>query len=93
MAELIELVDGKHGVKFSLDRDKTRIGRGKDNDIVIDDELISKSHALIERSLFGGDSDIFRYIIIDENSTNGTQANGERIQRASLWNGDLVQLG
>ncbi len=92
MAELIELIDGKQGIKFSLDRDTTRLGRGEDNDIVIADELISKSHALIECHQFG-DNEMNRYVISDQSSTNGTIVNGESIERVSLWHGDLIQLG
>jgi len=93
MADLIEYIDGKNGVRFSLDRDVISLGRDKQCDIVIDDELISKSHAIIERSKISHDSQLHRFTICDMNSTNGTHINGERVERASLWNGDLIQLG
>lgn len=52
-----------------LDMDLLRIGRAKDNDIVIPDNSVSKYHCQIVRD---GDS----LYLIDLNSTNGTFANG-----------------
>ena len=52
-----------------LDMDLLRIGRARDNDIVIPDNSVSKYHCQIVRD---GDS----LYLIDLNSTNGTFANG-----------------
>jgi len=93
MADIVEYKDGKTGVRFSLDNGVMRIGRGVDNDIVIDDELISKSHATIEKEKVSDDSGLYRYTIRDLNSTNGTHVNDEKIAVASLWNGDIIRLG
>ena len=93
MADLITFDDGKSGVRFPLVNDTMRIGRAVDNDIVIEDELVSKSHAIIDRvKLEGGDS-LYRYTIRDLGSTNGTFINGEAVQQAILWNGDMIRMG
>ena len=93
MADLVEFKDGKTGVRFSLTAAAVTIGRRKNNTIVIDDELISKDHAVIEKEKLSDDSEIFRYTIRDLDSTNGTYVNDEKIESASLWNGDLIRMG
>jgi len=93
MADLITFDDGKNGVHFSLAQDSTRIGRAADNDIVIEDELVSKSHAVIDRVKLEGGENLYGYTLRDLGSTNGTFINGESVQQATLWNGDMIRLG
>ena len=93
MADIVEFKDGKTGLRFSLADAVVTIGRRKNNTIVIDDELISKDHAVIEKERLSDDSDIYRYTIRDLGSTNGTYVNDEKIESASLWNGDLIRVG
>jgi len=61
------------------------LGRG-DADVVIDDQEISRRHALIRA---GGDW----LEIEDLDSLNGTWVNGRRIQSARLGPGDVVKIG
>jgi len=67
-----------------------KIGRGKDNDIVIlDDPLVSRRHALIERE--GTD-----FYVRDKDSTNGTFLNNNPIpkgERIELKCGDVIMVG
>jgi len=93
MADIVEFKDGKTGVRFSLADDVVTIGRRKNNTIVIDDELISKDHAVIEKVKLSDDSELYRYTIRDLGSTNGTFVNDEKIESAALWNGDLIRMG
>ena len=93
MADIVEYKDGKSGVRFSLADAVVKIGRRADNDIVIDDELISKAHAVIEKTKLSSEGDLYRYTIRDLDSTNGTYVNDERIEQAPLWNGDLIRMG
>ena len=51
-----------------------RIGRSSSNDVVIQDPVVSSSHAVIKVSDFG------EVTIEDQNSKNGTFVNGKRIQ-------------
>ena len=79
-------VSGKNeGAKFPIDKDKFRIGRDPENDIVIDDEMISSFHAEIIRIEY-------EYILIDLDSVNGTFLNGKRIHKHSLSNGDKLKF-
>ena len=48
MATLVQLKEGVAGIRLRIDQPQFRIGRATDNDISIDDELVSKTHAVIE---------------------------------------------
>lgn len=64
-----------------------RIGRAADNDLVIDDLVVSRRHAEL-RVLPDG-----RYEIVDLASHNGTYLNGQPVARAPLSPGDIVGVG
>ncbi|HEX6936883.1 MAG TPA: DUF3662 and FHA domain-containing protein [Actinomycetes bacterium] len=71
---------------YALARSTTRIGRGTDTDLRIDDPGISRNHAELRRS--GGD-----VTVVDVGSTNGVVVDGERVQQARLRDGTRIQLG
>ena len=77
--------DGGTGIVHLLGR-RTTIGRTPDNDVHIDAEFISRHHAVALRA--GA-----KTVIEDLNSTNGTYVNGQRVNRRTLKDGDLVTLG
>lgn len=64
-----------------------KIGRGPSNDVVINDGVISSSHAIITVSDFG------EITIEDLNSKNGTFVNGKKITKAVLTSSSIVVLG
>ncbi|MGW7439730.1 FHA domain-containing protein [Streptomyces sp. NPDC054849] len=70
-------------------RTVVRIGRATDNDLVIDDLIVSRKHAELRALADGG------YEIIDLGSHNGTYLNGVRLDRraAALAEGDIVGIG
>lgn len=74
------------GQSFGLDEEATTIGRAVDNDIVLDAVGISRHHAVINWD--GG-----HYLLLDQGSTNGTFATGERVTRHVLSDGDEISLG
>ena len=76
--------DGQH--IFPLKSASTSIGRSPGQDIVLLDPFVSRQHAAIV--LEEG-----TYAIVDRNSSHGTFVNGERVRRAALNSGDLLQLG
>ena len=69
-----------------LESQSTSIGRATNQDIVFVDPKVSRFHAVILR-------DGLTYSVIDQNSTRGTYLNGQRVQRALLKHGDVLQFG
>lgn len=72
--------------RFALDRKSVALGRGGDNDIVIDCPSISVRHATMER-IEGG------YLLRDLGSTNGMKLKGKPCKEAELTDGVTVQIG
>jgi hypothetical protein len=62
------------------------IGRGLDNDLVLDDQRVSRQHAELRYRRR-------RFVLTDLNSTNGTSVNGRRITSKELTDGDRISLG
>ncbi len=65
---------------------RTRIGRGSDNEIVLDTKHVSRYHAV----LLAGP---VHTSIEDLNSTNGVFVNGKRVTRQALKDGDKINIG
>ncbi|MEU3917220.1 FHA domain-containing protein [Streptomyces sp. NPDC029004] len=64
-----------------------RIGRGPDNELVIDDLVVSRRHAELQAHPDG------TYEIVDLGSHNGTYLNGQPVDRAPVLPGDIVGIG
>jgi uncharacterized RDD family membrane protein YckC len=63
------------------------IGRDPSNDLVLSDSMVSRRHAILEHR----DN---QYILRDNNSSNGTMVNGDRVDNEKpLRDGDLVAIG
>jgi hypothetical protein len=67
----------------------TRIGRNPDNDIRLPDASVHRYHALIERT----PDDAFVITDLSGKDGNGVRINGERLERAHLVDGDVIELG
>ena len=68
---------------------KITIGRSKKNQITIDDSLVSRAHALVQKIKNA-------YFIKDLESTNGTYVNNKRIPKGKyvkLHRRDVVKIG
>lgn len=77
------IVDGdKH---FPLDRPVVNIGRRLDNQIILEDPHVSRTHAQL-RVRDG------RFVLFDLGSTAGTQVNGRRCQQHVLRPGDVITI-
>ena len=74
---------------FKLTKQRSSIGRNKNSQIVINNNTVSKNHAIIE---FDED---YNCTIKDLNSSNGTFVNGEKLETAlmKLRNGDKIRFG
>lgn len=77
---------GRPTWELALDRDEFTIGRAADNDVIVDLPQVSRLHARLERR---GD----RFVLRDNNSSNGTWFNSTRIDEAPLQGGDTFQIG
>ncbi|MFJ8622486.1 FHA domain-containing protein [Kitasatospora sp. NPDC093550] len=64
-----------------------RIGRSYDNDLVLDDLVVSRHHAELRELPDGG------HEIVDLGSHNGTYLNGSPVQRAPVGPADIIGIG
>ena len=71
---------------FSISKDKVRIGRSNDNDLILADNTVSRYHTEIQKRKND-------YILADLGSYNGTRLNGKSIQKVFLKHGDKIQIG
>jgi pSer/pThr/pTyr-binding forkhead associated (FHA) protein len=62
------------------------LGRGFSVDVRLDDESVSRRHALLAVRTHGAR-------ILDDRSANGTHVNGRRVTEAELGHGDVIVLG
>ncbi len=77
------------GRNFELTEGILTVGRGENCAVRFDpltERIASKEHAFIEAKTDG-------FYLFDNQSSNGTLLNGEKIQNAKLNHGDLVQFG
>ncbi|RPI33890.1 MAG: DUF2662 domain-containing protein [Chloroflexota bacterium] len=77
------IVDGLE--LYPLEDGLINIGRSANNDLVIDDPRVSRSHAQI-RAIHG------RYVIFDLDSMGGTFVNKQRASQSSLYPGDVISI-
>jgi hypothetical protein len=74
------------GASCFLDRDVASLGRGLDNDVVVEDPRVSRHHARLQRGPRGWE-------LADLASTNGTFINGKQIRQRAITSGDSISLG
>jgi hypothetical protein len=88
MADVVlRFIAGRHtGAEFPIENDQELvIGRADDADLRIDDETISRKHAIL--SVKNGE------IMVEDCSKNGTFVNGHAVLSSHLANGDQVHIG
>ena len=86
MAKLVLSMNGSVLGNYFLEKERFSFGRKPTCDIQINDQGVSKEHAVI--LTVGNDQ-----ILEDLGSTNGTLVNGEKVQRHILQNGDVIEVG
>jgi two-component system cell cycle response regulator len=74
------------GKMYRLDH-RIVLGRSPQCDVHIDQEGVSRRHAMLERTVEGAVQ------IVDLESSNGTFVNGEPVSRETLRDGDKIQIG
>ncbi len=78
---------GKVSAVHVADKPAVTVGRAPDNDVVVDDLVVSRHHAELRRDRQG------RYEIVDLRSHNGTFVNGSRVDRVTVAENDLISIG
>lgn len=86
MPRLVGLAGQFRGKEFYLTRTEMKFGRTEENDIVVDHQSVSRSHARFV--LDGG-----QWKVIDNKSANGVRINGEDYAISNLKPGDVIELG
>ncbi|HUT52894.1 MAG TPA: FHA domain-containing protein [bacterium] len=82
----VEVIEGPDkGMTVSLTKSRTVIGRGP-VEVQLHDPTVSSTHAAIEWM----NNEVY---VSDQNSSNGTFVNGERVERAAVGNMSEIKVG
>jgi hypothetical protein len=74
------------GRRLRVDKPRVLLGRSRECDVQIEDANVSRRHAELRQE---GES----FWIVDLDSTNGVEVNGQRVKRARLEPGDTFMVG
>jgi len=85
-AALVRLDANCAGMTLVIPDRQMTFGRGRDADVRVDDEGVSRLHATIRPTKE-------RYEVLDQPSRNGTVVGGRLIRQSKLVDGDIIQLG
>jgi hypothetical protein len=85
-AAIIVRAPGQPVARVAVNGGTLRIGRARDNDIVIDDARVSRHHAQLSVRLG-------TLVYTDLDSTNGSFLYGNRVREIALGPKDVIQLG
>ncbi len=93
MACLVQYKEGVAGLKLHINKQQFTIGRSNNNDIAIEDDLVSNHHAVIEAVEGLNEDGVVDYYIKDLDSTNKTIVNDSPISLYKLSTDDLIAIG
>ncbi|NIQ12553.1 MAG: FHA domain-containing protein, partial [Gammaproteobacteria bacterium] len=93
MALLLQLTDDSAGVKLPITKQRITIGRHSDNDISLEDELVSKEHAVIEVVESPNKKGGIDFYVQDLDSTNRTYVNDKVVSLHKLRHNDVIRIG
>ncbi|MEO8246692.1 MAG: DUF3662 and FHA domain-containing protein [Chloroflexota bacterium] len=85
-AYLLVSTDGQPAVQFDLGGALIGVGRASDNDVIVDDPLVSRHHCQLK--LQHG-----AYGFADLGSRNGSFVNGQAVSEIALGPGDVIRIG
>lgn len=83
----LEMLDG-NASRHPLRTTNVRVGRHRDNDICLQNDSISRRHAVLHYN-----ADTRRFIITDLGGGNGVVVNKTKYKTRELNDGDMVELG
>jgi transcriptional regulator with GAF, ATPase, and Fis domain len=84
--KLVVIKGAQRGTEFVIAGDVIRVGKAPENDLVIDDETVSRVHFEIVRDAKG-------YLVRDMKSTNGTFLDSAEVKEAYLRAGSVIKAG
>ncbi|MBE9568961.1 MAG: FHA domain-containing protein [Proteobacteria bacterium] len=93
MIKLKHIVHGAIVSEIDMDEGAFSIGRNHDNDLQLDDGVVSGKHAILTLAASEFLPEQLDITIKDLGSTNGTYVNGQAIEKKSLRHGDLIRIG
>ncbi len=85
MYELVYEVEGRPQ-RYRLTGPEVFLGRSSENEVVLNDFSVSRRHAVIRR-------EAERWVIVDQNSTNGVKVNGRFVTSSPIVPGDVLTVG
>lgn len=85
-AYLLVETSGAPSVRFDLGAPLISIGRASDNDVIVDDAMVSRHHCQLK--LQHG-----AYSLADLGSRNGSFVNGQAVSEIALGPGDQIRIG
>ena len=85
-AYLLVSTRGSRPVQFDLGGPLIGIGRASDNDVILDDPMVSRHHCQL-RLQHGA------YSFADLGSRNGSTVNGQPVTQIALGPGDVIRIG
>jgi transcriptional regulator with GAF, ATPase, and Fis domain len=84
--KLVVIKGPQRGTEFVISGDVFKVGKAPDNDLVVSDETVSRTHFEIVRDAKG-------YLVRDMKSTNGTFLDGAEIKEAYIRAGSVIGAG
>ncbi|MBI1732019.1 MAG: FHA domain-containing protein [Gammaproteobacteria bacterium] len=81
------ITQSDHPKRYPIGGAVWRIGRSRENELVLEDISISRRHAEIQRGSDGA------FAVVDRGARNGLFVNGRKVQRQTLHEGDLIEVG
>ncbi len=85
-AYLLVSTRGSRPVQFDLGGHLIGVGRASDNDVIVDDPMVSRHHCQL-RLQHGA------YSFADLGSRNGSTVNGQAVSQVALGPGDVIRIG
>lgn len=82
----LQVLDGD-GTEYPMRTTALRVGRGKDNDLALKNDSVSRHHAEIHRTREGV------FTITELKAGNGVLVNGTPVEKATLKSEDVIELG
>jgi pSer/pThr/pTyr-binding forkhead associated (FHA) protein len=82
-------LEQRPGIRRAMPRELLSIGRGEDNDLILDTPTVHRYHAIIQRT----PEALFLIKDLGGPGGNGVFVNGERVIEAHLLDADRISLG